>query len=182
MYARKIGNRTLTLRFHPNLLRSNLLLEDLETHSIWSQIGRDAIEGPLAGERLALAPALQTTWADWRARHPDSLVMKPEWGYWPYRYVAPVGREQHGLSRFALVLGLEIGGEAKAYPFGELARTAGTIEDQVGGQAVRIRYFADAHAAQAEDRAGRALPGMTLYWGAWLAFHENTGFWRSEGN
>ena len=180
MYAREIDERVLTFRFHPDLLKRNLLLEDLGTGSVWSQLERASIRGPLSGKRLAIVPFLQTSWIDWRKRHPDTLVLEPAWGYWPYRYVAPSGREARGLSRFAVVLGIELGGVSKAYPLDDLATTAGAVEDRIGDRSIRILYSADGYAAYAEDPQGNLLPGITVYWGNWLEFHPETALWRSR--
>lgn len=59
------------------LLNSNLVFFDRgETPSLWSQIGLEAIAGPLAGTRLEPLPDVNvTTWASWLARHPDTSVI-----------------------------------------------------------------------------------------------------------
>lgn len=51
-------------------------MRDRETDSWWSIISSDAIGGPLAGADLVELPVSETTtWGDWRARHPDTLVL-----------------------------------------------------------------------------------------------------------
>lgn len=178
MYTRRIDDRELTFRFHPDLFQRNLLIEDLETGSVWSQLGRNAVEGPLTGKRLGLVPMRQTTWGDRRSRYLDTLVIRPVWGLYPsYRYIAPRGRETRGLSRFSLVLGLEINGARRAYPFPDLARASHVVEDQLGGSAIRVLYEPSAPTAHAEDESGNTLPSLTLYWGAWLDFYPDTGLW-----
>ncbi|CAN5326141.1 DUF3179 domain-containing protein [soil metagenome] len=46
---------------------------DRTTSSVWDVFGR-AISGPLEGEQLTSADALDTFWFDWAAFHPDTLV------------------------------------------------------------------------------------------------------------
>ncbi|RDZ48426.1 hypothetical protein C5B86_05115 [Haloferax sp. Atlit-19N] len=55
----------------------NLVLYDEANGSYWSQLLAKAICGPRAGERLAFLPSSVTTWAEWRAAHPDSDVPLP---------------------------------------------------------------------------------------------------------
>jgi hypothetical protein len=50
------------------------ILYDRRTRSWWNQIQGKAISGPLAGERLTRHPATLTTWAAWRASHPETSV------------------------------------------------------------------------------------------------------------
>lgn len=55
----------------------NLVMFDQETASYWSQILARAICGPQTGEQLEILPSKATTWADWRATHPDTDVLLP---------------------------------------------------------------------------------------------------------
>ena len=63
------------------LYKSDVLLYDRETESLWSQISRQAVSGPMKGQRLAMVPTSHTTWADWRERHPDTQVLSLDTGY-----------------------------------------------------------------------------------------------------
>jgi hypothetical protein len=45
------------------LYKNNLLFYDHETDSLWSQLGGQAVTGPLAGTSLHLLPTTLTTWA-----------------------------------------------------------------------------------------------------------------------
>ncbi len=47
MYARKVGEQTLTLGVSGNLWKDVLVLYDRETDSLWTQLSGDAIDGPL---------------------------------------------------------------------------------------------------------------------------------------
>ena len=52
-----------------------------EEESLWSQMGRTSILGPQTGRELPVLPLEVTTWADWRARHPDTQVLSPQTGH-----------------------------------------------------------------------------------------------------
>jgi hypothetical protein len=70
-----------------------------------------------------------------------------------------------------------VGGEARAYPLEWLARRAdaqGRWPDRLGGRRIEIRYDRRGRSTEAFDADGRALPSVTAYWFAWVAFHPNT--------
>ncbi|MFY9823955.1 MAG: DUF3179 domain-containing (seleno)protein, partial [Thermoanaerobaculia bacterium] len=61
------------------LYRSNKLMVDRQTRSLWSNLTGEPVIGPLAGSpadhRLAVLPLTLTTWQDWRHRHPETTVL-----------------------------------------------------------------------------------------------------------
>jgi hypothetical protein len=65
------------------LYRSNKLLFDEESKSLWSTADGRPVVGLLAGSGLELAahPVVTTTWGDWRKRHPGTTVLGIETGY-----------------------------------------------------------------------------------------------------
>jgi hypothetical protein len=100
---------------------------------------------------------VRTTWAEWRRRYPQTLVLKPLPGYaelMPLRSrrikdvtrVAPEGPPAGANKPLALdprlppretVAGLEVGREMVAYPFSQL-RIARVVNDRVGGLPIVI--------------------------------------------
>lgn len=172
------------------LYNSDVLLYDRTTESLWSQMMGEAISGPLKGTRLASLPITHTSWADWRRRHPTSLVLSTDTGfdrdyardpYAGYGRVAQLMFEvQHRDTRFHAkewVLGVEVAGVHKAYPFSVLAGQVdarGELLDQVGGRALHIRHDAVHGTADAFDTDGQPWPSTMAYWFAWFAFHPRT--------
>lgn len=76
VYGRSVGDRTLELEPSGALQNASLVMRDRQTDSWWSLMSSDAIGGPLEGTRLRELPVGEkTTWAAWRAAHPDSLVL-----------------------------------------------------------------------------------------------------------
>ena len=63
------------------LVNSNLLMYDRQTDSRWPQIFGRAIQGPLRGGQLEAVPLTWTTWARWRARHPETEVLSTDTGF-----------------------------------------------------------------------------------------------------
>jgi hypothetical protein len=64
------------------LYRSNKLMYDKATHSLWSTFTGTPVIGPLVGRGIALEtrPVVTTTWGEWRSRHPDTLVLSLDTG------------------------------------------------------------------------------------------------------
>ena len=194
-FESKSGGRALRFGVSGLLYNSDVLLYDRETQSLWSQIRAQAVSGQMKGAHLAALPVLHTTWADWRARHPNSLVLSQKTGFSrdydgnPYagyekapELMFPVRFRAEGFHPKERVLGIVMDGKAKAYPFVEMAKRPGEIADTVAGRAVRIRYSREHQSAEAFDAKGRPLVATTLFWFAWAAFHPDTEIYRAAGS
>jgi hypothetical protein len=170
------------------LYNSDVLLYDHETESLWSQILGMAVTGPKRGEELGSIPVVHTNWASWLERHPDTYVMTRETGYSGIDYRSgpdaykgyersrriwfPVANKDKRYHPKAWILGIQLDGITKAYPFEELARTEGIVHDRLGDTAIVVHY--DGDSAWAEDEAGQLLPAVRLFWFAWIGFHPDT--------
>jgi len=65
------------------LYRSNKLMYDRATQSLWSTMRGVPVVGPLAGKGIALGrgSVVTTTWGEWRRRHPDTKVLSLDTGH-----------------------------------------------------------------------------------------------------
>lgn len=65
------------------LFRSNKLMYDKETQSLWNTIEGSPVLGPLAKEdiKLDVFPVVTTTWGAWKGRHPNTKVLSPHTGH-----------------------------------------------------------------------------------------------------
>ena len=65
------------------LYRSNKLMYDQATQSLWSTMLGAPVVGPLAGKGIALesGAVVTTTWGEWRRRHPGTRVLSLETGH-----------------------------------------------------------------------------------------------------
>lgn len=65
------------------LYRSNKLMYDAATKSLWSTLTGTPVVGPLVGKGIVLKPLylVTTTWGEWRRRHPDTQVLSLDTGY-----------------------------------------------------------------------------------------------------
>ncbi len=65
------------------LYRSNKLMYDLETQSLWSTVRGEPVIGPLVDKGIVLEhlSMVTTTWAEWKRRHPDTRVLSLDTGH-----------------------------------------------------------------------------------------------------
>ncbi len=65
------------------LYRSNKLMYDRDTQSLWNTLWGRPVIGPLAERDIALErrSVVTTTWGEWRRRHPDTRVLSLDTGH-----------------------------------------------------------------------------------------------------
>ncbi|MEN8160984.1 MAG: DUF3179 domain-containing (seleno)protein, partial [Myxococcota bacterium] len=192
VFDRRVGGEVLRFGVSGLLYRSDLLMFDRKSESLWSQIGAEAVTGARRGQRLTLLRSKLVRWADWRAQHPDSRVLSRETGHRrnydrsPYAdyatsedllFPVPPDRRYHPKMP---TLGLRVaGGRARGYPAVELVRAGGAVEERFAGHAVRVAY--DDEAQRFEVSAPAALEVIEGYWFAWAAFHPETTVFTGAG-
>jgi hypothetical protein len=175
------------------LYQSDLLMYDHQTKSLWSQIGMEAVAGPLTGTKLQHIFLDHMTWREWRTRHPDTLVLSKETGYRRDYHRDPyVGYDQHPDLFFPVnhqnnqyspkewVLGVVYQGKAKAYPFSEFESGQGKIEDSLNGSKIVIHFNHRALHARITQSDGTPIPSVMAYWFAWYTFHPDTAIFRKQ--
>ena len=155
MYSTNIDGERVQFGTSGMLYRSNKLMYDRKTHTLWNQFTGVPAAGSLVGTgmRLDLLPVVTTTWGEWLKAHPDTTVLDQETGLYPARFyesewdpnsiyfryrespltMFPVWRNDDSLTTKGQVIGLRINGEAKAYPL-EVLRVETAVNDVLGGQ------------------------------------------------
>ena len=65
------------------LYRSNKLMYDRETSSLWSTLHGTPVIGPLVGKGISLKrrSVVTTTWSEWKKRHPQTTVLSLDTGH-----------------------------------------------------------------------------------------------------
>lgn len=139
-----------TLRFHlAGINNQNFVMQDEETGSWWQQITGRAIAGPLRGRQLERVFHDELTFRIWSAENPAGRVLRPAsdsaWVRFSADWEASTARMpvatrvklDSTLSARTVVVGVALGGAAKAYPIATLARQ-NPILDRVGGEAVML--------------------------------------------
>ncbi|MBZ9731525.1 DUF3179 domain-containing protein [Salegentibacter sp. JZCK2] len=184
----KVNDKILNFGVSGLLYNSDVLLYDRQTESLWSQLKYQAITGQLKGEQLTVLNTANTTWESWKDKHPNTLVLSEDTGFNrnysrnPYpnyeessQLYFPVNNINDLFPPKEMVIGLEINGRTKAYPFSELKKLKGKIlEDTFAGQTLKIKYNTQAKSAEIMDAQDNHLPAITNFWFAWYAFNPDT--------
>lgn len=169
MYSGIVNGEATTFGTSGMLYRSNKVMYDRATRSLWNQFIGEPVIGPLAdsGIRQPFFPSVVTTWGEWWDEHPDTTVLAQDTGIYPasfyvpednpnaiyYSYFTseevmfPVWIRDDTFQAKQVVVGLSVGETAKAYSVRDL-QNARLINDTVGGLNVVV-------VASPESRAGR---------------------------
>jgi hypothetical protein len=153
VFERVAGTTTLDFGTSGKLYKSDLVMYDRQTHSLWAQMEGRAIVGALAGTRLALLPANTLAWEDFKAAYPGGTVLSQESGHSrpygrnPYEAYARLESRPflfHGVPDSRLppkerVVGVVVASAQRAYPWCALARER-VIHDALGGTFLVILY------------------------------------------
>lgn len=171
------------------LYNSDVLLYDRKTESLWSQIRSQAVTGMRKGEHLQSLPLQQITWQQLRERYPQAKVLSRKTGYRrdynrnPYQgyeysegLFFPVAFLNHQYHPKEKVLGITLNGQAKAYPFAELARVGGReIEDSFAGEKLRIEFDLTSRTGRIIRQSdNELLAAVNGFWFAWFGFYPKT--------
>lgn len=146
MWKRLVDGRTLTFRLF-GINNQNFIMRDEQTGSWWQQVTGEAIHGPLKGRRLEAVIHDEVSFAVWKAERPLGRVLKPDsklqddyedWNWEKQmkkvRTVRPKAKGDP-LDPRAVVVGVEIGGASRAYPFPALRRQSPVV-DRLGGESI----------------------------------------------
>ena len=175
------------------LYRSNKLMYDRQTDSLWEQFTGRPVVGKLAGSKieLKLLPLVLSSWSEWRSRHPGTRVLSLETGfrrdygpgavYGEYfaspELMFPALVKDHRLRQKDLIFGVRVPGGVKAWPLATLANGA-VINDHIGFMDVVVLGDASGRGARAYERRRQrfmrgASPDEVLSGGARWRVTEN---------
>ena len=80
VFDRRLAGETLSFGVSGKLRNSDMVMFDRETESWWQQAIGEGIVGVHTGDKLVQLPAWMESWAEYKARNPDGLVMdEPDW-------------------------------------------------------------------------------------------------------
>ncbi len=156
LFDARAGGRTFEFGSSGFLFRSNKLMYDRQTKTLWNHLTGEPVIGELAAGsiRLERLPVVVTSWGEWRRQHPDTKVADINTGHKrPYHAGAayghyfgstgtmfPVWLKSGALPEKARVFTLLIEGRAKAYALEALNRAGGVLNDNFAGRALVVHY------------------------------------------
>ncbi len=133
------------------LYRSNKLMYDRQTNTLWNQLTGEPVLGELAdsGIQLDILPVVLTTWEAWRSAHPDTLVVDVDTGfnrdyrpgaaygdYFAYEdTMFPVWQRSDLLQSKDQIYAVRVNDVPKAYPIEVLVEEK-VVNDDLGGEAI----------------------------------------------
>jgi hypothetical protein len=171
LYDTKVRGRANPFVFGSSgfLYRSNKLMFDRATHSLWNQFTGKPVVGRLAdsGIELTQRPVVITSWEEWRGANPGTTILSEQTGYRRdygsgvvyNEYFAspdlmfPALADQGRQRQKDYVFGIQQFGAAKAWPLTAFARRP-VINDAVGDVAVVVIGDDDTRSARAYERGG----------------------------
>ena len=176
MYSAKINGEPTTFGTSGMLYRSNKVMYDRLTNSLWNHLTGSPVIGPLwdSGIKLRLLPVVLTTWEEWLKLHPDTTVLDQETGLYPASFYAPeddpkaiyydyfnapetmfpVPNRSDRLETKDIVLGVQLNDSYKAYSSAAL-REGRIVNDVVGDEEILVLGSAASQNARAYYRDGR---------------------------
>ena len=139
-------------------------MRDAETGSWWQQISGEAIQGSLKGQKLTAVDFDEISYGIWKRENPHGRVLRPDekmlaaqkyeadWesqvAKMPVRVSAKL---DDALEPRALIVGVEAGGKAKAYPFSAIEKQA-PILDTLAGKEIVILLGEDKKSVRVFER------------------------------
>ncbi len=175
------------LRTSGLLSRSNKVMYDLNTMSVFDTFLGHAVTGPLAdrGIRLDQATVITTDWGAWKKEHPETTVLLERYalGRDPdFRNgrdadgpIFPVGDVDPRLSVHEDIIGVNTASGKPVAFQRSTALVALRRGDQIAFENVRLEL--DAGGIKAVDADGSELGSHEAFWFAWSQFHPGTELW-----
>ena len=153
------------LTFHlAGINNQNFLMRDEETGSFWQQISGKAVSGPMKGKQLEPVHSDELSFALWRQENPRGTVLLPvasfEKEYEPKDWEARLGRARSvvdtsntGIAPRAIMLGIEVNGQSRAYPLDRVLQQK-LVQDRLGGKPILLMVGPDSKSIRAFLREG----------------------------
>lgn len=187
-FERKIDGEETTFGVSGKLYKSNLVMYDRATETLWNQLGGEAIIGEYLGKQLKQIPLETVLWRDWKTKHPGTQVLStdtgtarnydtnPYEGYETDRDTFGTEFEDSRLHPKAKIWGVEIDDKFKAYSDEALTRV-GILKDSFAGKNLNVQRNKDG-AVIIKDDTGQEIVPTISFWFAWVAFHPETELYR----
>jgi hypothetical protein len=186
------GFDAAVLRTSGLLSRSNKVMYDLRTGSVFDTFTGRAVSGPLreAGVELEQVTVITTTWGQWKRTHPQTQIVARDGGILrsysdnPLRGrdddgpIFPIGLVDDRLPVQEAVVGV-IAPDGQPVAFPVALATAALAEGRTV-EVAGVTAVAEAGGLRALA-GGDELPAHQAFWFAWSQFHPDTLLWSPLG-
>ncbi len=185
------GIKRPVLRTSGLLIRSNKVMYDINSYSVFDTFLGKAVTGPLAKKKLQLkqVSVLTTEWGTWKKAHPETTVLVEKLALgrdFDFRNgrdangpIFPVGDVDPRLPVHEDVIGV-IAASGKPIAF---QRSKAFVALKNGKEIAfeNIRLKLDGGGIKAVDKDGKDLGSHQAFWFAWSQFHPKTALWPEAG-
>lgn len=177
------------------LWKSNLVMYDRKTDSLWSQVLGEAVVGEMTGSELKILPSDQMKFGNWKERFSKGEVLSRETGalrfygskpYGDYFSVTNLSLQlanpaDKRLPNEAFVFGIVVNEKTKAYSV-EAVKKKGVVEDIFEGRKFILRHDKETDVV----RIFEELPGgeekrvnpFSAFWFSWAVAHPETELYK----
>ncbi|SCZ54642.1 DUF3179 domain-containing (seleno)protein [Epibacterium ulvae] len=181
------GVKRPVLRTSGLLIRSNKVMYDITSHSVFDTFLGKAVTGPLAkkGVTLKQASVVTTTWADWKEAHPETTVLAEELALgrdFDFRNgrdangpIFPVGDVDPRLSVHEDVIGV-VTASGRPVAF-QRSKAVAALSRGKDITFENVRLVLDGGGVKAVSTDGASVGSHQAFWFAWSQFHPNTELW-----
>ncbi len=181
------GVKRPILRTSGLLSRSNKVMYDLNTYSVFDTFLGDAVTGPLAKKNITLdqATVVTTDWGTWKKAHPETTVLLERYalgrdpdfrnGRDANGPIFPVGNVDPRLPVHEDIIGV-VTASGKPVAF-QRSKAFLALKKGKTIAVENIRLKLDAGGIKAVDSKGSDLGSHQAFWFAWSQFHPETTLW-----
>lgn len=181
------GVKRPVLRTSGLLIRSNKVMYDITTHSIFDTFKGNAVTGPLAkkGIKLKQASVVTTDWGTWKKEHPDTTVLVEALALgrdFDFRNnrdasgpIFPIGDVDPRLPVQEDIIGI-ISDTGKPIAF-QRSKAFLALKEGKKISFGNIHLKLDAGGVKAVDANGADLGSHQAFWFAWSQFYPDTELW-----
>ena len=177
------------------LWKSNLVMYDRKTDSLWSQVLAEAVIGEMTGTKLTILPSDQVLFGNWKKQFPSGEVLSRDTGAIRFYGQSPYG-DYFAVSNLSLSLvnptdtrlpndaftfGIIVNEKAKAYHV-DAVKEKGEVVDEFEGTTFRLGHDIELDVIRmfkklpngAEERVNPILG----FWFSWAAAHPDTELYK----
>lgn len=203
VYDPLVGGERVEFGTSGKLWKSNLVMYDRKTDSLWSQVLGEAIVGEMTTTKLKILPSDMVRFGEWKKTNLDGEVLSKDIKVFPPRdynrdpygdyYTTPrllfnqtelfggSEAEDKRLERKDLILGIIIDGKAKAY-LTYAVKEKEEIEDTFAGKTIIAKYESNIDAVRLFEKINSGtlerINPVTSFWFAWVAAYPQTELYK----
>ena len=173
------------------LWKSNLVMYDRKTDSLWSQVLAEAVVGEMTGTKLTILSSDQVRYGNWKKQFPNGEVLSRDTGATRFYGQSPYGDyfnvtnlslslvnpKDTRLPNDAFTFGIIVNEKAKAYHV-DAVKEKGEVIDEFQGTTFKLVHDTELDVVrmfkQLPDGKQERVNPISGFWFSWAAAHPDT--------